>query len=539
MNSRLYIFFFILISFTLKAQEPRQPRLVVGIVVDQMRYDYIYRFWNKYGDGGFRKLYRDGFLCKNTSYNYVPTYTGPGHASIYSGTTPSVHGIIANNWYSRDLKRLTYCTEDKSVKPVAGSEKEGQMSPKNMLVTTFGDELKLATNRRAKVIGVSVKDRGAILPAGHLADYALWYSNDGTWMSSSFYMDKLPDWVSRYNKTNFSAKYLEKPWETLLPIKDYVESTVDDNSWEGRFAGETKSSFPHDLREGFKKSKYDVLRFTPYGNTIVKDMAIEILKNENLGKDEITDLLAVSFSSTDYVGHRFGPSSVELEDTYIRLDRDLEELIKAIESVAGKENCLIFLTADHAAPEIPEYLATLKVPSGNANKDHMQAQLKSAMKQAFGDSLILNFYNQQIFFDHGAMRANKINPDDVYRLAADFLRAQPSIVEVYTKEEIRLGNYKGFTMDRISEGFHLQRSGDIIYNYQPLWMENEYPGTTHGSPYSYDSHVPLFFYGFNVERGSTVSPVSITDIAPTICQFLNIMYPSGCQGEPIQELFIK
>ncbi len=536
---KYFLIILFLVAGTSFAQTPRQPRLVVGIVVDQMRYDYIYRFWNRYGDGGFRKLYRDGYLCRNTSYSYVPTYTGPGHASIYTGTTPSIHGIIANNWYDKSQNKMVYCTEDKAVQPVEGPVKEGQMSPKNMLVTTFGDELKLATNKRAKVIGVSIKDRGAILPAGYLADYALWYSNDGKWMSSSFYADKLPSWVSAYNQKDFSAKFLEKPWQPILPLNQYAGYSSDDNPWEGRFAGEVKSSFPHDLKEGYKKSKYDVLRFTPFGNTMVKDISLEILKNENLGKDDVTDVLAISFSSTDYVGHRFGPSSVELEDTYIRLDRDLEELINGLEASVGKENLLLFLTADHAAPEIPEYLASMKIPAASANKDLMSAKLKSAFKNAFGDTLITSFYNQQLFFDHAAIKSKNINYEHVTKMAVEFLQSQPGVVDVYTRDDIRRGDYKGFAMDRISEGYHLKRSGDIVYNYQPLWMENEYPGTTHGSPYSYDSHVPLFFYGFNVERGSTVAPVDIIDITPTICQFMNISYPSGCQGQPIQELFVK
>lgn len=533
--------FFLILSFlalnVASAQSPKAPKLVVGIVVDQMRYDYIFKYWNKFGDKGFRKLYREGFFCRNTNFNYVPTYTGPGHASIYTGTTPSVHGIIANNWYSRAEKRLVYCTEDKTAQPLLGTPKEGQMSPRPLLATTFCDELKLATNMRSKVIGVSIKDRGAILPAGHLSDMALWFSNEGKWISSNYYMKELPAWVIAYNKKNAPAKYLEKPWETLLPIKDYTEATADDVPWEGRFQGEDKSSFPHNLSEGFKKSQYDVLRYTPFGNTLTKEIAIEALKNEDLGKDEFTDILAVSFSSTDYVGHRFGPSSIEVEDTYIRLDKDLEEFIAILESTVGKENFLLFLTADHAAPDAPAYLTGKRIPSGNTSREQLMLSLKSMYHRVYGDSLVKSVYNQQVFLDKELIGKKNLDLMEIKKKGAEFLRNQPNMSEVFIAEDLISGGVTGKFPLMIQAGYNLQRSGDIIYNYQPLWMELEFPGTTHGSPYSYDSHVPLFFYGSTVVPGSTMSPIDITDIAPTVCQFLNITYPSGCVGTPVKELF--
>jgi predicted AlkP superfamily pyrophosphatase or phosphodiesterase len=424
--------------------------------------------------------------------------------------------------------------------PVEGASlKESQMSPKNMLATTFGDELRISTNKRSKVIGISIKDRGAILPAGHLANYALWFSNEGTFISSNYYGDKLPSWVTEYNKTHSPAKYVEKPWETIRPITEYASYATDDNSWEGKFAGETKTSFPHDLKAGFEKSKYDVLRYTPFGNTILKDIAIEALKKEELGKDEFTDLLAVSFSSPDYVGHRWGPSSVELEDTYIRLDKDIEELLSALETAAGKGNFLVFLTADHAAPEAPHYLSTIKVPSGSADRIAIANGLKAIYHKAYGDSLISSAYNQQIFFKQSLIKEKNLDYEKIKSIAVEYLSAQKGMLEVYSKEELHANMAPGKFMRLIREGYHPTRSGDIVYNYEPLWMELDFPGTTHGSPYSYDTHVPLFFYGFNVPAGSTVSEIDITDIAPTICQFMNIGYPSGCLGKPIKELFNK
>lgn len=531
---RVISIFLFLFSLLLKSQA--QPKLVVGIVVDQMRPDYIFRYWNKFGDKGFKRLYNEGFYCSNTRYNYAPTFTGPGHASIYTGTTPAVHGIIANNWYMPSESRYVYCTEDKSVSQLGGTPREGQMSPKLMLSTTIGDELRLFSNMRSKVVGVSIKDRGGILPAGHLANFALWFSNEGNWISSTFYRKSLPSWVDELNKRQLPAEFIKKPWVTVLPINEYVESTADDVPWEGKFFGEEKSVFPHDLSKAFEKDKYDVLRFTPYGNTLTKEAAIAALRGEQLGKDEFTDLLAVSFSSTDYVGHRYGVSAIETEDTYLRLDKDLAELIAVLEQEVGKGNFTLFLTADHAAPEAPVYLQSLRVPAGVTNRHLLREGLGGHLHRNYGDSLIKSIYNQQIFFDKDLISKKKLDLKEIKLKAKEYLQSAPSVSEVYTDEELKSGGF-GLFGKSIAAGFCYQRSGDLIYNLNPLWMEIESPGTTHGSPYLYDSHVPLFFFGAGVKQGRSAEQVNITDIAPTISQLLNISYPSGCIGSPIKFVF--
>ncbi len=311
---------------TQTAKSNSKPKLVVGIVVDQMRYDYLTRFESKFGNGGFNRMISEGFNCKNNHFNYVPTYTGPGHTSIYTGTTPKYHGIISNNWYDKSTKETVYCAGDDTVASVGTDNKAGKMSPHRMQTTSFADENRLFTQGRGKTIGISLKDRGAILPAGHTANAAYWFHgrDEGSWISSSFYMNELPKWVSDFNTSEAAESYL-KVWNTLYEISTYTESGTDENNFEGGFKGKDKATFPYDLAALSKDNRgFDILKATPYGNSLTTDFAIAAIKAEELGQDDITDVLTVSFSSTDYVGHNFGVNSKEVEDTYIRLDKDIE-----------------------------------------------------------------------------------------------------------------------------------------------------------------------------------------------------------------------
>jgi predicted AlkP superfamily pyrophosphatase or phosphodiesterase len=360
-----------------------RPKLIVGIVVDQMRYDYLTRYWDKYGNDGFKKLVTEGANCINTHFNYIPTYTGPGHASIYTGTTPSVHGIISNSWHDRKYGRNVYVTEDSTVTGVGGGT-AGRMSPKFMMVTSVADELRLASNMRSKVIGISLKDRGAILPAGHSANGAYWYEGTtGNWITSTFYMPALPKWVADFNALQRPATMLKTPWTTLLPIEHYTESTADSTAYEEPFAGETAPVFPH--LTVASPPNFELIRRSPYGNTLTSEFALAALKGENLGKDAFTDLLAVSFSSTDYVGHQFGTFAIETEDTYLRLDRDLASFIKEIENWCGKENVLFFLTADHGAVPNPRFLLDRRIPAGHFNSATLKDTLEKYLSVRFGN----------------------------------------------------------------------------------------------------------------------------------------------------------
>lgn len=538
-NLLLIINVFVFTSYSQTAKSAAKPlikpKLIVGIVVDQMRYDYIYRFWDKYGNGGFKKLVNEGFFCKNTNFNYVPTYTGPGHAAIYTGTTPAVNGIIANDWYEPAKSRNIYCAEDNQVTGVGTTAKEGKRSPVNMLATTITDELRISSNMSSKVIGIALKDRSAILPAGHAANAAYWYDgSNGCFISSSYYMKELPQWVQEFNKKELPKKYLAQSWNTLLPIEQYTESLPDDNKYETLFKGEAKSVFPHDLPKlATANGGFGMIRTTPFGNTLTKDFAIETIKAENLGKSGATDFLAISFSSPDYIGHFYGPNSIEQEDDYLRLDKELAELVKFIELQVGKGNALVFLTADHAAPEVPSYLNDLKIPGGYVDEGRMVDSLKKHLTKNYGDSLVLSYSNQQVFLNHKVLESKKLFLQQVQEDVAAFMMKFPEVSEAITGTTMNNTQFTEGVRYLMQKGYNAKRSGDVLVNYLPSYVDYMPTGTTHGSPYSYDTHVPLLFYGWNIKQGSTTEEIFITDIAPTLAMMLNIQFPNGCTGKPI------
>lgn len=548
MKKVLIISLFWLFCHSAYAAEPSKsafsgkPKLVVGIVVDQMRADFIYKYWPKYGNGGFKRLVNQGFFFKDSHYNYVPTYTGPGHASIYTGTTPAVHGIIANNWFDRVSNKKIYCTDDLEVHAVGGSEKSGQMSPKNMLTTTIGDQLKLSNNSRSKVIGIALKDRGAILPAGHLADAAYWFdSASGNWISSSYYMAQLPDWVNAFNHKKLTQSYLSQPWQTLRPVADYSESLSDDNNFEGAFKGETKPVFPHDLPTLVSTNgNFDLIKATPFGNSLTKDFAIQAIQAEKLGKHPVTDMLTVSFSATDYVGHQFAPNSVEVEDTYLRLDKDLAELLTFLDNWLGKQQILVFLTADHGAVESPAYLASLKIPAGNVKEKEISAGLKKLLVDKYGENLLSDYSNQQVFFNHQKIASLKLSESEVTDTAADFLMNFNGIAATVSKKALNNASFNAGINHYLQLGYNPQRSGDLMVTYAPGWIDSDKTtGTTHGSAYSYDTHVPLLWYGWKISAGESLQAVEITDIASTLALLLDIQAPNGSFGKSLPLLIKK
>ncbi len=323
-----------------------RPKLMIGIVVDQMRYDFLIRFYNKYGDGGFKKLMKEGYNCENTHYNYIPTHTAVGHASIFTGTTPDIHGIIGNNWYDKYQKKGVYCVDDANYITI-GSKKNKGKSPLKLQSTTITDQLKLAQINEGKVIGISIKDRSAILPTGFSADAAYWFEGNkkANFITSSYYLDELPKWVTDFNTSNIAKSHL-KIWNTLYPINTYTESIADDNDFEKPFKGENRPIFPHDLPSLMKKNNnYDLLKVSPFGNSLLVDFAIEAIKGEQLGQSTVTDFLTISFSSPDYVGHQFGPDSKEIQDVYLRLDKDLARFINFLDNEIGKNEYTLFFNS--------------------------------------------------------------------------------------------------------------------------------------------------------------------------------------------------
>jgi predicted AlkP superfamily pyrophosphatase or phosphodiesterase len=522
--------------------EQNGPKLVVGIVVDQMRYDYLSRFYNRYSEGGFKRLMKQGYQLTNNHYNFAPTYTAPAHASIYTGTSPMNHGIIGNNWYDKFEDKVIYNADDDQVTGVGTASDEGKMSPRRMLTTTITDQLELQTQGRAKVIGISIKDRGAILPAGHAADAAYWFegSDRGNFISSSFYMDQLPQWVTDFNASKNADAYL-KTWNTLYPIETYTASGSDLNDFEKAPKGKETAVFPYDLKSlRGENGNYSLIKATPYGNSIVADFAIQALKKEEMGKDAITDFLAVSFSSTDYIGHQYGVNSVEIEDTYLRLDQDIARFLKALDQEVGKGNYTVFLTADHGAVNNPAYLQSRNINAGYFDRSDFRKKLNEALIEKFGyEDLISNISNDQIFFNKVNVMKNNINPIDLENFIASTIIDYKDIDKVFTRKALVSGVMQDGTGKLIQNGFHQKRSGDVIFVLEPAVISYSKTGSTHGSSQSYDTHVPLLFYGNGIKQGSSSKRTEIIDIAPTISSLLKISFPNGATGNPISEVLIK
>ncbi|WP_298479494.1 alkaline phosphatase PafA [uncultured Maribacter sp.] len=519
-----------------KEKEVTNPKLVVGIVVDQMRYDYLTRFFNHYGEGGFKKLLREGYSCRNNHFNYAPTSTGPGHTSIYTGTTPATHGIIGNNWYDKEEGVSVYCAADSTYSSVGTKTKAGAMSPHRMSVTTMTDQLRLHTQNRGKTIAIALKDRGAVLPGGHTANAAYWFygGNEGNWITSTFYMNALPQWVAKFNSSRRVDAY-KKSWNTIKDINTYKESGLDNTMYEGLFIGESAPIFPHNLFSLWDANEhYDILKATPYGNSITTDFAIEALKGENLGKDNNTDFLAVSFSSTDYVGHKFGVNSKEIQDTYLRLDKDLERLFIALDKEVGKGEYTLFLTADHAAIHVPAYLKDNKIPAGYVENKGMKLRLKEFLEYTYGTTdIVKNFSNLQFFLDHKIIKNLELEVSEVQEAIAKEVLSYSDVDRVYTGNQMWKNQYTNGIPYILQNGFNQKRSGDVLVVLAPGTIHYPKTGSTHGSPQIYDTHVPLLFYGKGIKKGYTFERTEIPDIAPTITSLLGIAFPSGTTGKPI------
>lgn len=540
-----FLFSFILsFSQTTKpiAQNAR-PKLIVGIVVDQMRWDFLYRYYDRYSKGGFKRLMNDGFNCENTFIPYTPTVTAAGHTCIYTGSVPAIHGVVGNGWYDYTEKRDVYCSEDKSVQTVGATNDNGKMSPKNMLTTTICDELKLATNFRSKVIGVAIKDRGAILPAGHSADAAYWYdSKTGSFISSTYYFNELPKWTQDFNASNKTNSYYEKNWNTLYPINTYLQSDVDTNNYESTVLGDNQKGFPYDLKRFIDKKDFGKIRSTPYGNSLTFDFAKAALINEQLGKDSITDFLAVSFSSTDYIGHAFGPNSVEIEDTYLRLDKDLEAFLIFLDNQVGKNNYTLFLSADHGVAHVPGFLAKHKIPNGGVVGSESEKKLNAYLKEKFSvDSLCLGSGNYQFYLNHNLIEEKKLDYDDILKHTISFLQKINGVDRALEYADLQEAMLPKALKEQFINGYYPSRCGDVLVILKPGFIDDEYDnkGTTHGIWNPYDAHIPLLFFGNGIAKGKEYNKTYMSDIAPTLASLLHIQMPSGCIGNVVKEAIKK
>jgi len=473
-----------------------RPKLVVGIVVDQMRWDYLSRYYDQFGEGGFRRMLDEGYSYDNCLIDYLPTVTAIGHTSVYTGTTPAFHGICGNSFYIDGRK--VYCCTDKSVDPVGSdNRKDGSMSPVNLLSTTIGDQLRLHTDFRSKVIGVSYKDRASILPAGHSANAAYWLDRKNRlFITSTYYMKELPGWVQQFNKQL---------------VKD----------------------------EDFKRLGEDIGLSSATGRITV-DMAIATLDGEQLGQGNETDMLCVSFSQTDVIGHKWGTRGEHTDEAYLQLDKDLARFFAALDSKVGKGNYIVFLTADHGAAHNSQFMENNRLHAGKWKSEELKVELEKYISSKLGNAknVVLGIYDYRFFLDHEGIAAQGLDVQRVKDVAIEFLRKSPNISFVVDFEKAAYAPIPDVLRQRILKGYNFHRSGDIIVVVEPGFYEfgswSSPVGTTHGEWNPYDAHIPLLFYGWKVPHGSCRKEVHITDIAPTICDLLHIQQPNACIGSALQ-----
>ncbi|HEY6900158.1 MAG TPA: alkaline phosphatase PafA [Puia sp.] len=519
------------------AQSVPRPRLVVGIVVDQMRWDYLYRFADRYTPGGLRRLLSEGFTCEDTYISHLPSYTAVGHSTIFTGSVPSIHGITGNDWIDQSTGRSQYCVADPSAQPVGGTAPAGNMSPRNLLATTITDELMLATNFRSRVVGVSLKDRASILPAGHNPTGAFWFDDvKGVFSTSTWYMNELPEWVTRFNAQNEPEKLIAAGWNTLYPIDTYVQSTADSANWEGLFPGEKKPVFPHDIAK-FYKEDHDNIRSSPFGNTLTLDFAKAAIEGYQLGSRDITDFLTINCASTDYVGHKYGPNSIEVEDVYLRLDKDLQTFFSFLDQKIGKGNYTVFLTADHGASHNVDFFKAHHMPAGLSKFSATIKKLNDTLNQIYKvDSLIISGSNYYVNFNLPKIQQRQLPLDAIKALSLACLKQQTGIQYVIDMDNIPATPLPLPIREMVINGFNRKRSGSILILPEPGWFDGWDKGTTHGTWNPQDTHIPLVFMGWGIKHGQSYRTTHMTDIAPTIAALLHIQMPNGNIGEVIPEV---
>lgn len=526
----------------IKNSRLERPKLVVGLVVDQMRWDYLYRYYNKYGNDGFKRLLNTGYSLNNVHIPYVPTVTALGHTCIYTGSVPAIHGIAGNDWTDKETGKNVYCTTDESVKPVGTTNvKVGSHSPKNLWSTTISDELRMATNFQGKVIGVSLKDRASILPAGHTPNGAFWFDDStGDFITSSWYMNDLPQWVKAFNARKMPEKLVANGWNTLLPIDQYTESSPDNSAWEGLLGSAKTPVFPYSNLASDYKDKKDNIRYTPFGNTLTLKLAEAAVEGEKLGSDDIVDMLAVNLASTDYAGHKFGPNSIEVEDVYLRLDQDLAQFFNYLDSKVGKGQYTVFLSADHGGAHSVGFLQEHKITTGFFG-DGMEKNMNEKLKEKFGvDKLINAIDNYQIYFDRKLLKEHKLDLDEVKDFTVEEIENDPNDLYAVSVTKVQQSTIPEPIKQRIINGINRQRSGDIqLISHDSMLPPYSKTGTTHSVWNSYDAHIPLIFMGWGIQHGESNQAYFMTDIAPTVSSLLKIQFPSGNIGNPITEVIGK
>jgi predicted AlkP superfamily pyrophosphatase or phosphodiesterase len=546
-----------------QAPAPKRPRLVLLIVVDQFRYDYLERFGDLFAANGLRRLLRDCASWTQSNYDHMPTYTAPGHATMMTGAYPAETGIIGNEWLEHPAKRVT-SVSDESVKLLGVGPNEIGASPSRLMASTVGDELRLATNDRSKVIGISVKDRSAILPAGRHANAAYWFNTtSGNMVSSTYYFNQLPNWVTTFNNTRPADKYFGAKWERLLPPEEYVRRAGPDSpSWEtvGSASGDT-NAFPHTITGGATTpgpAFYTALDYSPFTNDLLVSFAQQAITNEQLGQDDDTDVLTVSFSANDYVGHRFGPYSQEVMDVTLRTDRQIGTLLDFVDTRIGLSNTLVAFTADHGVSPIPEHAATLGLGGARLSTSDLFAAIRKALTARYNpqgkspdpsaDYLLKEsgtmrewFINSNLYFNYDALRRDGVNVEEFSQVVAAAALSVPGIARCFTRTQLLRGaiSITDPIERRALHGFFPARSGDVVMVPEPYKYLGDTITATHGSAYSYDTHVPTIMMGAGVNPGRYLEAATPADIAPTLSALLRITPPSNATGRVLVEALKK
>jgi len=521
---------------------PEKPHLIVGIIVEQLRYDQLEKYRDRFSENGIRRILNEGTYFKNASYDYMLTQSAPGHATISTGTDPAIHGITSDSWYVPLKNELIYCTQDNEVDPVGGSYESGLHSPANLLSSTFADELFMASKGKSKIYSIGIRESSAILSAGHSANGVYWYDNTtGTWMTSTWYMDSLQVWIKDFNALMLPEGYLSNPWNLLKDAATYSDCMADTNSFEAGFDG--RSYFPYDLKKlstrGLLNTKKDfsVLGETPFGDTFTTDFAIRLIREEKLGKDDQPDFLSICYSSTDNIGHRFGPSSVEAADAILRLDREIARLLTFLNDTIGKRNVLVYFTSAHGVSEIPAILQKSRVPSGYFRPTQAMQLLKSYLNALYGQGDWVKGYSErQIFLNRTLIEDANIPLEEVQKKVSRFMVQFSGIASAYPYAAFEANDFGNGHLKRIVNSFTPQRSGDVIITLNPGWIERSDYVTDHNSPYEYDAHVPLLWYGWTVNRATVTRKVNINDIAVTLSSLCKVPFPNASNGDPLLEL---
>ncbi|MBI3650018.1 MAG: alkaline phosphatase family protein [Acidobacteria bacterium] len=521
-----------------KAATNAKPKLVVLIVIDQFRYDFLERFEDLFGVGGFKRLINNGAFFTNANYDYVPTYTAPGHAAIATGSVPAQNGIVGNTWFDRDLGKVRVMVSDLKAKNVTMTGVQTQVgapSPRALIGTTLGDQMRLATNQQAKVIAISQKDRGAVLPGGQHPNGVFWYqSSDGTYISSDYYFQTLPAWVQTFNTKNRPDKYFGKKWEHLLPDAAYARTQKDYTPLQKTALGD---KFPYTLTGGEEKPGtkfYNLFELTPFATEHLAALAKAAITAEALGADDFTDFLSVSFSAPDLIGHAYGPDSAEVLDTYVRLDQVVADLLNFIDAKVGLTNTVIALTGDHGVSPVPEYLAKLGYDAARVPTQALIEAVNKALNERYNknEKWVQSFVNDQLYLDQKLLAAVKADAEEVEKIAGDAALKTPGVVNYFTRSQILEGDLPNTALARrVTNGFNRARSGDVWVIIKPFSFFTEGSiATTHGSPYNYDTHVPVIFFGKGIQKGRFSMECSPSDIAPTLASLLRIELPSNRYG---------